>query len=245
MARADAIAFPFLMNQPITRRIAEFRTDDPKRLGRDKARFAEKPSAFRGRQAAGKPQWSDLRAPKNFVCHPVADPRETLLQKKNCFCWCPRVVSQECVKKFPIERCRCNVGCAGAPPIRRKFAVMKSDATEKPRVAENERAFRLVENEMVVFLGSEPGQFDAQFSSHAEVNADPVAAGKFEKHLFSPRFRAEKTRTGNLADERVRVRTAKDAFPRVELHAQDLLTQTGIPLPAKIFHLRQFGHSGI
>src|SRR5205823_1860197 len=41
MARADAIAFPLLMNQPITRRIAEFRTDDPERFGRDEARLAE------------------------------------------------------------------------------------------------------------------------------------------------------------------------------------------------------------
>ena len=96
------------------------------------------------------------------------------------------MASQKRVEKIPIEGFRRNVGSTGAPPIRRRFAMMKSDATEKPRVAKNERAFRLLENEMVVFLGLKAGWFDAQFSSHSEMNPDPVVSGKFEEHLFSP-----------------------------------------------------------
>jgi hypothetical protein len=38
MAGADALAFPFLMDQPVARRVAELRGDEAKRFGRDEAR---------------------------------------------------------------------------------------------------------------------------------------------------------------------------------------------------------------
>jgi hypothetical protein len=79
MPRADAFAFPFLVNQPIAWRVAEFGADDAERFGRDEAGFAKKTGVFYGRQGTGRPGRSDLCAPKNFVCHPVADPGEAAL----------------------------------------------------------------------------------------------------------------------------------------------------------------------
>jgi len=73
---------------------------------------------------------------------------------------------------------------------------MKSDATEEARITKNESAFPLMQDKVIMFFRAEAGRFDAQLPGHAEVDADPIAAGEFEKHLFSPGFRAEKARTG-------------------------------------------------
>ena len=79
MTRADSVAFPLLMDQPIPGRIAKFRADEPDRFGGDEASLAKQASAFGRRQSASNCWWRDLRAPENFVCHPVADSGETLL----------------------------------------------------------------------------------------------------------------------------------------------------------------------
>src|SRR2546430_4840401 len=119
---------------------------------------------------------------------------------------------------------------------------MKPDATKKSRVAENESAFRLSQHEVIVLLRTKVGWFHAERARHSEVNTEPVPSRELEQHLFSPRLRAEKARARQVMTECARIRSAKDALPRVELHAQDFLTQTAIPLPAKIFDFGQFGH---
>src|SRR5438067_6919919 len=123
--------------------------------------------------------------------------------------------------------------------------MMKSDTAKEARVAKNERAFRLMQNQMVVFFRTKAAGFDAQLAGHSEVNTEPVIARELEEHLFSPGLRAEKARAFHLADERARVRPAKDALQCVKLHPHDLLTQSGIPLPAKIFHFGEFGHQAL
>lgn len=120
--------------------------------------------------------------------------------------------------------------------------MVKSDATKEARVAEDEGSFRLMKNKMVVLLGSESRRLDAQFAGHAEMNADPVIAGKFEEHLFSPGLRPKKTSAGELADESPGVLAAKDALPRVKLHAHNLLPKAGVPLPAIVFDFSELGH---
>ena len=121
---------------------------------------------------------------------------------------------------------------------------MKPDATKKSRVAENESAFRLSQHEVIVLFRTKVGWFHPERARHSEVNTEPVPSRELEQHLFSPRLRAEKARARQVMTECARIRSAKDALPRVELHAQDFLTQTAVPLPAKIFHFGQFGHQG-
>jgi len=123
--------------------------------------------------------------------------------------------------------------------------MMKSNATKETGVAKNEGALGLEQDKVVVFLRTEIEWFDEQLTGHSEVNAQPVRSGKFEKHLFSPRFGTEKAGPRQVTPECARIRSAKDALPRMELHADDLLTQTGIPLLAKIFHFGQFGHCAV
>jgi hypothetical protein len=137
-----------------------------------------------------------------------------------------------------------NIGTACAPPGRRRFSVMKSNAAKEAGVAKNQSTFHLVKNKMIVLLWRKARRLNAQFSGHPEMNADPNAAGEFEEHLFSPRLGSEKTRTGQITDECLGVRSAKDALPRVELHARNFLPEPGIPLPAIIFDFGQLRHRG-
>lgn len=46
MARADTVAFPLLMDQPITWWVVELRADYAQRFARDKLRFAKQPGAL-------------------------------------------------------------------------------------------------------------------------------------------------------------------------------------------------------
>lgn len=119
---------------------------------------------------------------------------------------------------------------------------METDAAEEAGVAKNQSAFRLLENEMVVVLGTEPGGFDAEFASHPEMKADPVASREFKQHLFSPRFGAEKSAAGQFADDRAGIRAAKNPLVAVELNPLDFLPEPGVPLSAKKFDFGELGH---
>ena len=121
---------------------------------------------------------------------------------------------------------------------------MKSDATKQARVAKNEGSFCLVKHEVIVLFGAEDRWFDPQLARHPEMKADPIATREFEEHLLSPRFGAEKTCARNFTNEQARIRAPKDSFPNVKLNSNDLLSDSGIPLSAIIFHLGQLWHSG-
>ena len=53
---------------------------------------------------------------------------------------------------------------------------MKSDAPEKARITEDESAFRLVQDKVIVLLRPKIGRFDPQFPGHPEMKANPIAA---------------------------------------------------------------------
>jgi hypothetical protein len=120
--------------------------------------------------------------------------------------------------------------------------VMEPDPPEETGVAKYQRALRLLKNKMVVLISPGAGRLDAQFSSHAEVESEPIAAREFEKHLFSPRLRPQKTAAGELADDRARIGSAKNPLLPVKLHPLDFLSKSRVPLPAKIFHLCELRH---
>jgi hypothetical protein len=58
-----------------------------------------------------------------------------------------------------------------APPIRRIFSVMKTDASELARIAQNQGAPCLSEYKVIVFTTNKRGILDAQGSGHAQMNA--------------------------------------------------------------------------
>jgi hypothetical protein len=80
MARTYTLAFPLLMNQPITGRIAEIRPDDTQRFTRNKTGLVEQTRALGGGERAGRGQRRNLRAPENLIRHPVSDSGESALQ---------------------------------------------------------------------------------------------------------------------------------------------------------------------
>ena len=69
--------------------------------------------------------------------------------------------------------------------------MMKSHAAEEACVTEDESVTRLLQDEMIVLFGPESGGLGPHLSAHAEVKADPIAAGKFEEHLLAARVRAQ------------------------------------------------------
>lgn len=97
------------------------------------------------------------------------------------------------LEELAIELGRSDVRAAGAPPRRLGLSVMKSNAPEEPRIAENESTLRLVQDKMVMVFRAKTGRFDAQLSGHPEMDSDPITAREFEQHLFSPGERAEVT----------------------------------------------------
>ena len=73
---------------------------------------------------------------------------------------------------------------------------MKPNPAEEAGIAENEGAFDLVENEMIVVFRAKSRRLNPQLSGHAEMDPNPVAAGKLEEHLFSPGQRTDKPTAG-------------------------------------------------
>jgi hypothetical protein len=87
--------------------------------------------------------------------------------------------------------------------------MIKADPAKLPRIVENQGPLFLTEHEMIMFAGREISRLDAQPSAHAKVKAEPVVAGKFEKHLFSPRLGSEEGLPNDPGFERSDVGSAK------------------------------------
>jgi len=120
--------------------------------------------------------------------------------------------------------------------------VMEPDAPKETGVAKYQRALRLLKHEVIVLFRSKIRRLHAQLPSHAEMESNPIATGKFEQHLFSPGFRPQKTAPSELADDGAQIGSAKNSLLAVELDPLDFLSESGIPLSTKIFDLCQFGH---
>lgn len=73
---------------------------------------------------------------------------------------------------------------------------MEPDTPEEARVAENEGALRLMQDEVIVFVRLKPARLQSELSGHAEMDADPIIPGEFEEHLLSPRRGTHKTAAG-------------------------------------------------
>ena len=89
---------------------------------------------------------------------------------------------------------------------------MKTDPSKLPRIAKNQRALLLLQDEMIVFPSAKSGGLDPQLAAHAEVNPEPVIAREDEEHLFPTRFRAEEILPNESALQRAQIAPAKDPF---------------------------------
>ena len=121
-------------------------------------------------------------------------------------------------------------------------SVMKTHVTELPRIGKHERAFSLVQNEMIMFSRLKVGRFNMRLSGHAEMNAERIVAGKFEEHLLSAPRRSQQFSADETSSKQVSIRAAEDVFTGVEHKIDNLLTVAGVPLLAIPFDFGQFGH---
>ena len=95
---------------------------------------------------------------------------------------------------------------------------------------------------MIVFAGSISRGLNLDLAGHAEMNAKPVVAGKFEEHSFSARVRAEKFRTDQSLLELAYVAAAKNAVSAMQAKIDNLSAAPGVPLFTKPFDLGQLRH---
>jgi len=142
------------------------------------------------------------------------------------------------------EFSRMNFCCVRFPPSRYIRSVMKTNPAELSRIAEDERAVFLAENEVIVFLRSKTRRFRAEFAAHSKMNSKPIAFGKDKEHLLSARGGTEQLLVHELAFQRSRVRRAEDPLFSVHLRGDNLVADPDVPALTKIFHLGQLRHEG-
>jgi hypothetical protein len=193
-------------------------------------------------QGTGQNRRSNLSAPQNFIRHPIADARESILHQNHSLDRRPPVTIEERIHKRSIEFSGRDLGSSGSPPFWLALSMMKPHSSKETRIPENECPPRLAQDEMVMVLRAKIRRLRPQFSGHAEVDPNPISARKFEEHSFAARVRAQKPAASQMPRDLPRIAPAKYPFPRMKLHRDDLLAETGVPLLAKEFHLGQFGH---
>ena len=180
MPRTDAGLLPLLMDQPVRRQIGEIGPDDAERFARDKPRFSEQSRPLRSGQCASRSRGRNLRAPKNFVRHPVPDSNEAALEQQNSFDRRTSVMIEERVQKIAIELIGRNIRSTCPPPGRLGHALMKSHPPKEPRIGENQRLLPLLQDEVIVFLRLESGRLRPQFAAHPEMDPNPIPGREFE-----------------------------------------------------------------
>ncbi len=232
-----------MLEEPRLWRVGEIVPDDLNGALGDEAGFLEGGFQLVLVDSPGSGARMNLGLPEDFVRHPIADSRKTILQQQHRFDRCAAMLLQ---KGFESIKCKARRGYAGwqlRPPDWLLKPVMKQDATEEARVAENERIRFLSKHNVIVFERSVGSVLGAQFAGHAEMQAEPAIGAKAKEHLFAVREGLGEDCPGQYFFDQLRVGAAKDAFGGIQLHGKDSLAQTGIPLLAEKFNFGQFRHS--
>lgn len=162
--------------------------DNAHGFSRNETGGAVKSGALRGVELAGTRVRQDLRTPQNLVRHPVPDPVKSPLMEKHGLDRGTGVTVEELVHEASGKLRRSDLGSGSGPPIRLGISMMKAHPAEEARIAEDERTGALAEHKVVVFRGAKISRRDAEFTRHAKVQAEPVAAGKTEEHLLAARL---------------------------------------------------------
>lgn len=191
MARANTVTLPLLVDEPISRRIGKRGPNDTERFACDKARLSQQPRASRRGQGAGRNQRRDPGSPQDFIRHPIADARESILHENNSLDRRPCVTIEERIYKRSIEFVGRNSRSSRSPPFRFARAIVKTHSPKETRIPENEGQPFLLQDEMVMFLRTEAGWLRSQFACHAEMDPNPISTSKFEKHSLASRGGAD------------------------------------------------------
>ena len=120
--------------------------------------------------------------------------------------------------------------------------MMETHATELTRVGEDQRAFALIQDQVIVFGRMKIRRREVDFAGHAEMKAEPVVAGKFKQHSFAARRRSQQFLADQLFAQSSRVGVAENSFSRMQLHIGNLVANAGVPLFAIPFDFGQLRH---
>lgn len=120
-------------------------------------------------------------------------------------------MSRDELSHFRLSECaRNNFWCASFPPVGCVRPMVKADPAELPRIAEDKRSLRLLQDKVIVFGGAKIRWFHAQSTTHPEMNPQPTlnvvaspdfvgaVARKREKHLFPARLRPAQFSIGKM-----------------------------------------------
>src|SRR5262245_19669586 len=91
-----------------------------------------------------------IRAPENFIGHPIAHAGKPGLSEQHCFDGCARVTREVVAHSRQRERGRGQRGGQVAPPCRWFDPAMKTDSAKLARVTEHKRVVLLSEHKMIV-----------------------------------------------------------------------------------------------
>ena len=110
---------------------------------------------------------------------------------------------------------RMNFRRAYFPPGRCIRPVVKTDPAKLPRVAEDERARFLPQDEVIVLFSTKISCFRPEFAAHSQMNSEPVVPRKHKQYLLSTRAGTEQSFVREVAFERSRFGCAEDPLFRV------------------------------
>ena len=140
-----------------------------------------------------------------------------------------------------IEATRIDFGRIAFPPVWFLRSVMETNVAKLAQIGEDQRAVSLIQDEVIMFARPEIARCDMRLARHAEMDAEPVIAGKLERHLFSKPCRSQKL----FADEflkRASASAAKHVFAFVEANIDNFIAAAGVPLFAIPVDFGQLGH---
>jgi hypothetical protein len=72
--------------------------------------------------------------------------------------------------------------------------MVKPNSAELPRIAKDQAAFGLLENEVIMFSSAKVRFLDPQVSGHAQMQTEKIVSGKLQQNLLSARNGTEEAR---------------------------------------------------
>src|SRR6266581_2608936 len=97
---------------------------------------------------------------------------------------------------------------------------------------------------MAILVWPKTRRFNTDFARHAEMNSEPAVARKLKQHSFAADARIQQLFADKAFLKRARVRSAKNAVPRMQADIDNLVPTSRIPLLTIPFDLRQLRHGG-
>jgi hypothetical protein len=214
---------PAFVKEPALWRIREIARDMFQRTASNEPHHLPKPLQALALQISACRPRTDMRAPQDFVCHPISNPGKAALQKERRLNRQSTVVLKKAGHKPEIE-------CFGSysrrelrPPQRFRAAVMEENTSKLPGVGENQRASALPQNQMIVPTRFERQTLNAQMAGHSKMNPEIIVVREAEQHLFPVRFRTEQHGTWKQFLDLRRICPSKDSFVGVQRDARKFL----------------------